>query len=136
MSSNLLVWPMIIQALVTIWLYVPMSRNRVAAVKAGKAKASDFKLRTHEPDESRAYVNAITNQFEIPVLFFAACLTALVLGLTDVVTIALAWAFVIAKTAHTFIHVTSNRLRLRRPVFMGVVGIAVLQWLWIAVHQF
>ena len=133
MSQSLLVWPMVIQAIVTMLLYVPMSRNRVAAVKAGKAKPSDFKLRTHEPEESKAYVNAISNQFELPVLFFAAVLTALVMGMTDAVTIALAWAFVAAKTAHTLVHVTTNRLKHRRPLFMAAIFICLLQWIWIAV---
>jgi hypothetical protein len=135
MNANFIFWPMIIQAAVTLWLYVPMSRARVAAVKAGTAKASDFRLPNRdETGETRHIVNALSNQFELPVLFFAVCLAAHGAGVVDVTMLALAWGFVIAKTAHVTVHATTNRLRFRRPVFMVAYAIAIAMWLWFAIR--
>lgn len=132
MNANLIFWPMIILALVTLWLYVPMSNARVKAVREGRARASDFKLTLNEPEESRQLNNAIRNQFESPVLFYAACLAAHAAGLADGVMIVLAFLYAFAKTAHVAIFATTNRIRYRRPMFMATMGILAAMWVWLA----
>lgn len=134
MTPNLVIWPMIIHALVTLWLYVPMSRTRIRTVKDGKVKANVYKLNEEEPPESKVFTNAIRNQNEIGVLFYAACLTAFVTSAPMAFAAVFAWLFVIAKCAHVFIHVTSNRLRFRRPVFMVAFLMVILLWLTNAAH--
>ena len=131
MNPTLLLWPAVIHAIVTLLLYIPMSRSRVASVKRGEVKASVFKLNIEEPEESLRFSNAIRNQNEIGVVFYAAVLTAYVVDAASFLTAAVAWIFVIAKCAHVWIHVTSNRLRFRRPVFS--VAYLAVGLLWIAV---
>ena len=128
MSATAVFWPCIALALVTLYLYIPMSRARVAAVKSGRSKAEDYRLIENEPPEVRQFTNAIRNQYETPILFYAACVMAFVTGQADTVMIVIAWAYGLAKLAHVYVHATSNRLRYRRPVFMVAFFILILMW--------
>jgi hypothetical protein len=42
--------------------------------------------------------------------------------------------FVLARVAHSYVHVTSNRLRIRRPLFILSLAVNLLQWLLLAFH--
>lgn len=134
MNPTLLLWPMVIHALVTLALYLPMGRVRVKSVTQGGVKASVYKLNIEEPEESLRYSNAIRNQNEIGVLFYAACLTAYVTDGASFATALLAWAFVIFKCVHVWIHVTTNRLRHRRPVFSLAYLMVMLLWIANGAH--
>jgi hypothetical protein len=130
MVADLIFWPMIVLALTSLWLYVPMSQARIKTIKSGKAKAGTYKLNDGEPEESRLFNNAIANQFESPVLFYAVCLAIYVTGMAGWPMIALAWAYAVAKLAHIYVHISTNNLRHRRPAF--IVSYALLIALWVA----
>lgn len=133
MNSTAIFWPAILQALVTLWMYVPMSKARIGAVKTGKAKVSDFGLPDKdEPAESRQKVNALNNQYELPVLFFAVVLSAYVTDTADLVMVLLAWLFAISKTVHSYVHATTNPVGKRRKLFMVPFFTCIVMWLWFA----
>ncbi len=134
MNPTMLLWPVIIHALVTVFLYIPMSQARIRGVKEGKVKGSVYKLNRDEPEESLRFTNAIRNQNETGVLFYAACLVAFVSGGASFLTAGLAWGFVIVKMVHVYVHLTSNNLRHRRPIFMVAFGLLVLMLLANAAH--
>ncbi len=134
MNNAAIFWPVIIQALITLYLYIPMSARRVASVKSGKAKASDYRLVEKEPAEVRQMTRAIANQYETPILFYAVCLSAYVTQNAGTVMLALAWAFVITKATHVAVQTTSNRLRVRRPIFMISFFILLVMWLLFALQ--
>lgn len=129
MNAELILLPVAIHALVTMALYVPMSNVRRRGVAEKKVRGSVYKLNEGEPPESLRFTNAIRNQNEVAVLFFAACLTAYVSGHATMPAIVLAWFFLVSKTAHLWVHVTTNDLRHRRPVFMVAYLSLVALWL-------
>jgi len=133
-SSTAIFWPVLAQVLLTYGIYVMVSARRIGAIKAGTAKPSDFKIPSIEPDPSAAAVRNLSNQFELPVLFFAACLSLFVTGGAGIVAVVTAWAFVLARVAHAYVHLTSNRLRIRRPLFIVSLCINLVQWLLLAIH--
>ncbi len=128
MKETAIFWPVIAQVALTYAIYALISRRRVAAIKAGDATVSQFRENQDEPPQSRFVRNNLANQFELPVLFFAACIIAFVLGAADTAMIALAWAFALSRLAHAAVHVTSNRIRHRRPLF--VIGFLTLGAMW------
>ena len=132
MQSVLIIWPMVILALFTLAIYVPLSRARVNTVKSGKAKAGDYRLMNNEPEESLKISNAIRNQYETPVLYYAACLAAYVTGNAGTAIIVLAWLFAAVKIAHVLVQITSNRIRIRRPLFMVAYLLLILLWIFLA----
>ena len=132
-TSTAILWPVFVQVFATIGLYIAMSNIRVGAVKAGKVDAKAFKYMDNEPEELRNYTRALANQFESPVLFYAACIIAYVTATASLPVLVLAWGYAITKLAHTYVHATANRLKHRRPTFIAAFGCLVLMWLVLAV---
>lgn len=133
MNSTAIFWPMIVQAALSLAMYVVMSRRRIAAVKAGQARARDFAIPS-DPELSATAARNVSNQFELPVLFFVVCLAFHQVGAVDVVALALAWVFAVARLVHAWVHVTSNRVIVRRRVFIAGYLAVILMWAWFAVR--
>jgi hypothetical protein len=58
----------------------------------------------------------------MPVLFYAGVAFALVLKQSDIVLVSLAWGFAITRIIHAMIHIGSNVIAWRAPVyFLGVI---------------
>jgi len=70
------------------------------------------------------------NLFEVPVLFYALCATALALKHVPSWLVLGAGLFVALRVAHSFIHCTYNKVMHRFPVFM--LGFFVVVVLWVA----
>ncbi len=128
MTQTAIFWPMIAHVALVVALYALLGMRRAAAVKAGRARISQFRENLNEPEDSLFVKNCLFNQFELPVLFHAVCLALHVTGGDGPWAVALAWLFALSRYAHAFIHVTSNRIRHRQPAF--IVGFAVLVVLW------
>ena len=133
LSTSATIWPMIAHAVLVFFLYWLLSRRRYAAVQSGNTAAGDFRENREEPAESLIVNNNIKNQFELPVLFHAVSLALYASTADNWGTVALGWIFVLSRYAHSYIHLTSNRLRYRRPAFMVGFASLMLMWVWLAV---
>ena len=79
------------------------------------------------PKQARAASNNFSNQFEVPVLFYALGLLALWLKVVGPLVVVCAWVFVLSRIAHALAHCGSNDLRYRAPAyFVGVAAVLVL----------
>lgn len=125
-------WPVVAHVALIFSLYALLSRRRVALVRAGKAEASQFRENREEPGESLVVRNSIANQFELPVLFYLCCVLLYISEGDNLVALALAWLFVALRYAHALVHVTSNRLKFRRPLFMACFVTLVAMWVWLS----
>ncbi|MEZ5806841.1 MAG: MAPEG family protein [Zhengella sp.] len=125
---------MLAQVALVYGVYMLISRRRIAAVRAGNAEPSQFRENRDEPAESLFVRNNLANQYELPVLFYACCLSLYATGGVEPVPLVLAWLFAASRYVHAWIHVTTNRIRHRRPVF--ILGFFTLgaMWLWFAAH--
>lgn len=133
-QSTLIFWPVIAQAALIFAVYVLMSKRRTRAVSSGRVQAREYKIPMIEPEPTATVARNLINQFELPVLFFVVCiLLQMTAGVNDV-TVAIAWFFVASRYAHAFVHVTSNRLMLRRKLFIVGVLATFLLWVWLAIH--
>lgn len=126
-------WPMIAHVFLVFLLYglLIIRRNKYTF----KDRESAIKLRDHgeEAHESRLVNRNIANQFELPVLFHIACLLLYITDADNVVTVVLAWLFVLSRYVHSYVHVTSNRLRQRRALFGIGFALVVCLWAWLAI---
>jgi hypothetical protein len=107
---------------------------RMGTARAGIAKTMDMNYyRAHlgapEPEAARAAVRHYDNLFELPTLFYAACLTAYVLNAVSGWTLIFAWGFVAARLVQSAIHLTYNNPAHRGIAF--VVGVVFTFALWI-----
>ncbi|MGB3813225.1 MAG: MAPEG family protein [Shinella sp.] len=127
------IWPMIAHVALVFCLYLLLSTRRVGAVKDGRARPDQFRENREEPAESLVVKNAIANQFELPVLFYAVSILLYLVDADNPVTVAGGWLFVALRYAHAYVHVTSNRLRYRRPLFIAGLLVVMLLWIWLGV---
>nr|WP_210318728.1 MAPEG family protein [Rhizobium paranaense] len=126
---------MVAHAVLVYILYALLGLRRQSAVKAGKIKRSQFRENhaADEPAESLVVRNSIANQFELPVLFHACSIALFVAQADNLPAVILAWIFVASRYAHAYVHVTSNDLRYRSPLFaLGYIALAGM-WAWLAV---
>ena len=70
------------------------------------------------------------NLFEVPILFYALCATALATNHIPGWLVLGAWLFVVLRVVHSIIHCTYNKVMHRFPVFLA--GFVVVVALWVA----
>lgn len=128
MNQSAIFWPVLAQFVLVILLYALLSVRRKKAVAAGSIKVSQFRENLTEPAESLFVRNSLNNQFELPTLFYIACICLFVTSGVTTLAIVLAWIFVASRYIHAAIHVTTNRIRHRQPAF--IVGFVILIGLW------
>jgi len=131
MQQALMVYPMVAMVLLTFVIGIWMLRLRIKAVKEGVLNPGYFLLNRGAklPDGLAKVTQHYANLFEMPVLFYVACLAVIVTRNTDWLSLGLAWLFVAARVAHAYIHTGYNGLKHRRSAFL--VGTVVLALLWL-----
>jgi hypothetical protein len=133
MTGYQMFWPIIAHVALVYFLYMLLGYRRRTLVRAGKVRRSNYRENRDEPAEGLFVKNCLANQFELPVLFYASCILLYMTEADNLAAVVLAWLFVALRYLHAFVHVTSNDLRYRSPLF--AVGYVVLgaMWLWLAV---
>ncbi|NVJ98315.1 MAG: MAPEG family protein [Alphaproteobacteria bacterium] len=125
-------YPMLAMAALTVGVVILLAKRRFAAVNAGETKNlayfKTFQGESPEPMAVQAAQRNFANLFELPMLFYPACLAAGWLDKVDTVSLSLAWAYVALRFVHTLVHVTGNDVRLRFKIFF--VSIVPLIGLW------
>ena len=134
MNQTAILWPMIMHFVLVVAVYSLLSLRRRAAVRGGEIRASAFRENVSEPPSSLFVRNNLINQAELPPFFHIVCLALFVTGGVGAFTLTLAWFFVLSRFVHTAIHVTSNRLRYRQPVFAFGFVVIVSMWVLFAFH--
>jgi hypothetical protein len=121
-----LLWPMLAQIGWTFLLYVWLTVARQRAVTAGEVTLDDF-ARHDEPHHVARIAYNLSNQFELPVIFYAAA--GLLIATNNVTTIDIiaAWVFVAGRVVHTLVQCLTDNVPLRGQVFLiNFAGVAVL----------
>lgn len=121
-----LVFILLGQVGLTIWLYTQMAKARIAAVVEGKATREDFAVISEEPEASRIQMRALENQFELPVLFYAVVVTSLAVGVSSWLTVILSLLFVILRVFHAKEMLGQNRVMKRRATFINAMRVFML----------
>ena len=135
MQPTAIFWPMIAHAALVFGLYGLLRLRRGEAVKAGLARAADFRDRANpEPEGSRKVLANLANQFELPMLFHVGSIALYVTGGVSIVVVTVAWVFTVSRYVHAAIHVGGNRIRHRFPAFMVGFAATAFLWLWLALH--
>ncbi|KGI78810.1 MAPEG family protein [Oleiagrimonas soli] len=123
MTHDLLL-PMTAHVAWTALLYVLLTVARAPAVwGVGRRADGSSPWAAVEP---RIGAN-LSNQFEWPVLFYAACLLLMLLGGVNRWAIGLAWLFMIGRVLHSGVQILTTDIRLRGLVFtinfLAVLGL-------------
>lgn len=118
MSAKLLLWPVTVHVLLTLMLFIWLSVVKARARRAGVVDLEAAALDNDAwPADVRKIANNIRNQFEVPILFYVVVFSLVELDAVDWAAVALAWAFLLSRLAHAYVHTTSNVVPLRRGIF-------------------
>jgi len=136
MTDFTLVYPMFAMVMLTATVLVILFRSRVRAVGDKKISSHYFRIYQGEtePEETAKPARHFTNLFEAPTLFYAACVTAMVVRDNSEVLLTLAWLYVVARIVHAWIHLGRNRIGQRiKAYFAGWLALLAI-WIHIVVH--
>lgn len=134
MSDFRLVYPMLAMVLLTFGVAVILFRARLRSVREGATTVSYFRTFTgsaQEPEYLAKPTRHFTNLFEVPTLFYAGCLAAMVVGATGLPGLVLAWGFVAARLGHAWVHLGANRVRHRLRIYALSWIFLLALWLYV-----
>lgn len=135
MNQNMIILPVFVQVLLTIGVLFVMGTRRRTALVSKTTRLKDIALGQDAwPADATKASNNYKNQFEIPVLFFAACAFALITKTVDFWLMFWAIVFVVSRIVHAGIHLGGNPVMLRAYIFfVGPIAILVM-WITIVVR--
>ena len=130
MRSQLIFLPALAMVALTIAVWLRMFVTRVGEMKRERihpqAVATSV-MAAARLNDTRAADN-FRNLFELPVLFYLALVVAALSSQVNAVTLALAWAFVVLRVAHSLIQCGYNKVMHRFRAYL--LGGLVLWALW------
>jgi hypothetical protein len=136
-AQQALLLPLFLHVLFTMGLGLVTANTRRKALIAGKARLAEVVLDTRAwPADVRKLGNNFDNQFQMPMLWYAAVGLTLILGLVGPVPVILAWAYLLMRLLHSFVHVGRNILIQRFAFFLTSAVILSAHWLWLAFKVF
>lgn len=105
--------------------------SRIRAIQSKDVDVSAFELNDLEqiPKKLQQHSRHLSNLFEVPVLFYVACLAILTLGIDDNIFITQGWLYFLLRAAHSFIHLSYNNVRHRVIPFALSNVVLVTIWL-------
>ncbi|MEL0631361.1 MAPEG family protein [Pseudoalteromonas carrageenovora] len=129
--ERIIILAMFAQVTLSLVVMIVMGKRRITATKNKQLNLTDFKTMQLDKagDTVRVADRNFSNQFEIPVLFYAGCLLALQLNSASYLVAALACLFVVSRIVHTIIHLGNNNVRARFNVFLFGCGCVFVIWL-------
>lgn len=131
MNRELIFWPVLAMVLLVFVVWVCLYITRVREIRSRRIPPQALATRVsarQQLTESMHVADNFSNLFELPVLFYVAAVLLYVTDRVDGTYLALAWAFVVLRYAHSAIHVTYNRVMHRFPVY--VLGALSLWAMW------
>jgi hypothetical protein len=118
-------------AALTCAVGVRMYFARFGAARGGRVKVKDFRLgeSANVPPDVALPNRNFMNLFEMPVLFYVACVIFYVTGAVDGLVLAIAWLYVALRVVHSAIHLTYNNVIHRLAAFLASNAVLLVFWL-------
>ena len=124
-------YPTFAMAGLTFFCVLRLGLLRFSAVRRGEIDGRYFRLYRdyEEPDYLRVLSRHVSNLYEAPILFYAISVIAFVTETVSILIVALAWAYIALRYAHSYIHLTSNTVIHRFRVFAASQITLLVLWL-------
>ena len=121
-----ILWPMLAYIGWVFLLYVWLTIVRTLAVRSGRVGYAAF-AHGEEPPEIDRITRNLSNQFELPVIFYAVVVLLIATGRVTAIDVAAAWVFVAGRVIHTLVQTLTDNVPLRGQVFLiNFAGVMVL----------
>ena len=127
LNPTLALWPVLVQIILTISVFLVMGARKAKAVKAGLVDRKKAALNNSAwPDDVVQVSNNIQNQFQTPVLFYVLVFAFILTNAVTPYVLTLAWLYAISRVAHAYVHTGSNYVPARFRIFIFSVLTLVL----------
>lgn len=128
MENSMIFLPVLVQILLTLYVFIALGRAKTQAAKAGRVDEERRGLYADAwPEGVLKINNNIRNQFELPVLFYVLVIVLWALNSAGWFAQIVAWFFVASRVVHVYIHTGANVVAVRRRVFtFGVFMVLIL----------
>lgn len=125
-----ILYPAFVMFALTAFVQVRLGMKRTAAVRSGRVNPKYYRTYQggEEPEDLQVYSRHLLNLYEAPVLFYTILIIASITGQAGTVPVLLAWAYALARLAHSYVHLGSNKVLLRFRLFL--VSLLILAALW------
>lgn len=129
-TATAILWPAFALFALTMFSVARLARMRFRAARAGRVDPRFYKVfkGEGEPPELAAASRNVANLTEMPTLFYAGTAIAFAAGEAGSILVALGWAYVALRFAHTAIHVTSNKVLWRFRAFLASWVVLLAYW--------
>ncbi|WP_455203761.1 MAPEG family protein [Kaarinaea lacus] len=134
MDISELLLPLLAMVLLTAMVWITMYYTRIKEIFRKKIAVQSLANHTAGQKQLQRVAGPsdnLINLFEMPVLFYAAILTAYTIEFNSVALLYLAWIYVILRYIHSFIHVTYDKVIHRFSVYF--TSSMVLWAMWIII---
>ncbi len=114
MEIRFVLLPLFVEVLLTLALMIGMMHHRTGSLRRGETRFANIAMR--EPNRlkrANQFAYAFGNNCELPVLFYILTILAIITRHADLLFVVLAWLFVVLRVLQSYVHVTSNNVRLR-----------------------
>ena len=130
MTLPMILAPLFVLVLMTFVIGFTLAGVRTPLLTRGEIRPEAISLREPNwPPRALQLGYSFQNQFELPLLFYVLTILAIISKHADLLFVVMAWIFVLARLAHAYIHVTSNNVNLRGPVFGIAALVLAIMWL-------
>jgi hypothetical protein len=137
MQQTAILFPVLVQVALTVGLLIVLNRTRSASMRERRQKLTDPDVELGQNPWSSSATKAsrsYSNQFELPVLFYAVAAFAMITHAVDVLMVVLAWIFAVARVIQAIIHIGPNVIAWRASAFIvGLVAVMAM-WVKLAIH--
>ncbi len=136
MDSLSILYPVIGMVFLTMLVATRMYTHRVSFMKKNRIHPQKVQTRAQALDQltdTRASDNFL-NLFEMPVLFYLACITLYVTNSVSFLLVVLAWVYVALRIVHSIIHCSYNTVMHRFMAFMSSTIVLFAIWILIALQ--
>jgi len=137
MQPTVLLYPVFVHVALVVALLVVLNRARASSMREHRQQITDADVELGQNAWSPGAIKAsrsFSNQFELPMLFYAVVAFAMITRAIDVLMLALAWIFVIARVAQAAIHLGPNVIAWRASAFIVGLVALVAMWVKLAIH--
>ena len=128
--------PPTVLVLLTGAVFVRLFRDRIAEMRARRIHPQQMATakQVQETMQNVASADNFRNLFEVPVLFYALCAFLAITQLTTMFLLACAWGYVVLRAAHSYIHLTKNKVIRRFQVYFASTIVLYVMWAVFAVR--
>ena len=128
-------YPVAALAALTFAVGVRMYFARVGAARKRRVRVGDFRLgeSPNVPADVALPNRNFMNLFEMPVLFYVACVILFVTNAVDGLALVLAWLYVASRIVHSLIHLTYNNVIHRLAAFAASNVVLLVLWVRLVV---